>query len=51
MKYVEVNTLKLFEAFKSIYKNVYFEFNKGNHFDRSNERVIKALYYLFNNVI
>ena len=51
MKYVEVNTLKLFEAFKSIYKNVYFEFNKGNHFARSNERVIKALYYLFNNVI
>lgn len=51
MKEVENNSLMLYDYFKNKYKNAYFEFNNGNHFFHSNERVIKALTYLFNNVI
>lgn len=43
MKEVESETLRIYEYLKSIYQNVYFEFNNGNHFFQKNERLAKGI--------
>lgn len=49
MKNVEVDTLRCFDLIKGEVSNSFFEFTKGNHFKKINERIIKAIKYLLLN--
>ena len=43
---VEEKTLEIYNCFKSKVNEVYFEFNEGNHFQNSNERIAKGISFL-----
>lgn len=43
---VEEKTLEIYNCFKSKVNEVYFEFNEGNHFQNSNERIAKGISFI-----